>query len=100
MGFISKIKKKVGFQQQGVESFDAINMSIHPKQHEFRQSSDRFDDCDGYYTKGKWWENSNDTSYEEWNEDAFDLYARQYHDLETDEDRYSLYNQDRSWMMQ
>ncbi|MGR5478368.1 hypothetical protein ACPV5A_14345 [Vibrio chagasii] len=100
MGFISKIKKKVGLQQQGMESIDAIEMFVHPKPHEFRQSCARFDDCDGYYTKGKWWEDSNDTSYEELNEEAFDLYAREYHGLETDEDRYSLYNQDRSWMMQ
>ncbi len=100
MGFISKIKKKVGLQQQGMESIDAIEMFVHPKQHEFRQSCARFDDCDGYYIKGKWWEDSNDTSYKECNEEAFDLYAREYHGLETDEDRYSLYNQDRSWMMQ
>lgn len=65
-----------------------------------RRTRTQFDDgCGGYYNKGNWWDDSSDMTHQEYVEDAFDQYAREFHSAETDEERYAIFNQDRSWMM-
>ncbi|MCG9630152.1 hypothetical protein [Vibrio sp. Isolate30] len=109
MGIINKTKKKV----QGNTSPDHGSSSIDP---ELKSALDKilqpqstqpprpnrvsFDDgCDGYYSKGNWWNDDNVLDHEQYKEDAFDQYACEYHSAETNEERYQLYNQDRSWMI-
>lgn len=86
MGLITNIKNKFRSPQQQQQE---------PVQQVARTSRD---DCDGYYSKGNWWD-ATEQDYQQSKEDAFDAYARAYYSAETDEERQQLYNQDRSWMM-
>ncbi|MFA0320638.1 hypothetical protein AB4561_11920 [Vibrio sp. 10N.222.55.A3] len=110
MGFISKVRDKVRSVSTNpidhpenravVEKIlEQAHSTQRPHQRQ-RVKPTRFDDgCDGYYSKGNWWDDSNDMDEREWKEEAFDQYAREFHSLETHEERYDLYNKDRNWMM-
>ncbi|MFS1490796.1 hypothetical protein BCT96_005015 [Vibrio splendidus] len=98
MGFITNIKKTIRGDSEEVQQFhqEQQEQRVIPK----RTYQTRFDDgCDGYYNKGNWWDDSDDIDHREYVEDAFDQYAREFHSAETDEERYAIFNQDRSWMM-
>ncbi|WP_025535596.1 hypothetical protein [Vibrio parahaemolyticus] len=98
MGFITNIKNKVRGTSEEVQQEQSEQRVIPQSYSNQRQPS--FDDgCDGYYNKGNWWDDSNDMTHQEYVEDAFDHYAREFHSAETDEERYTIFNQDRSWMM-
>ncbi len=92
MGFITKLKNKVrGVSVHDETSIDHQKNRVVEKILEPRRQFD-----DGYYSKGNWWD---DEMNQEYMEEAFDQYAREYHSAETNEERYELYKQDRSWMI-
>ncbi|EHY8549091.1 TPA: hypothetical protein ACMDXH_000738 [Vibrio parahaemolyticus] len=115
MGFITNIKNKVrgnttpsnfgSVSETDPELRSALDKILQQSPYSNNYQSQRpnrvqFDDgCDGYYSSGNWWDDDNDMSHEEYKEEAFDQYAREYHSAESDEERYALFNQDRSWMM-
>ena len=83
MGFISKIKGKV---KPVVGQVQLAPSKVNS-----------FQEQDDYYAKGSWWIDDDDITQQD--DYQFDLYSKEYHAMDNDQDRYNFYNQDRYGMI-